>query len=405
MLAVEESYAKAAMLALLISYVISTAIASTAAPSASPPAMPTIVPTASPSPAFSPPASPTPTPAISWSGVLRGMETFTTNVNATGNLANRGGPDQPNRFNISSAFGTVTRNTGYFRYGASAGVYTIPVVGLSGNNTFQSGANVNTYGPLPSAYVSINPNDHVSVTAGYLATLIGQENTYTYVNANIQRGLVWNMETAVSRGARVAVSGNKISGALELNDGFFSGHYLGLEGSLTLTPDATRSFAFIFVIPNSRAPGNWTSAIANKRLYDFMYTATSGRWNFQPYVLLVQSPRSDALGYTNTENAYGVVFISTWTMTQNWSLATRIEDIANESAIQDRSPNADLVGYGPGSGAWTFTLTPTYQQKNFLVRADLSQVIVRWPSPGVAFGPSGLQHSQFRFVLESGFQF
>lgn len=344
-------------------------------------------------------------PAVSWSGVVRGMETFTTNVNATGNLENGGGFDQPSRFNISSAFATITRNAGYFRYGASAGVYSIPVVGLSGNNPFQSGANVNIYGPLPSAYVSVNPSEHLNVTAGYLATLIGQENTYTYVNANIQRGLVWNMETAVSRGARVTISGSKVSGAFEVNDGFFSGHYLGLEGSVTMATADNRSFQFVFVIPNSRAPGNWTSAIANKRLYDFMFTGTSGRWNLQPYILLVQSPQSTALGYARAENAYGLVFLSTWTMNPSWSLATRIENIANESETQDRSPNADLVGYGPGSGAWTFTLTPAYQQKNFVLRADFSEVIVRWAGAGLAFGASGLQHRQFRFVLESGFQF
>lgn len=376
----------------VFAFALSGAILSVATPSASPAA------TATPAPAAST------VPAVSVSGVLRGTEMFTSNVNATGNLAN-GGADLAFRFNVSSAFETVTRNTGYFRYGESAGIYSIPVVGLSGNNTFQPGANVNTYGPLPSAYVSINPNDRLSVSAGYLATLIGQENTYTYVNANIQRGLVWNMETAVSRGARVTLTGNKLSGAFEVNDGFFSGHYVGVEGSLTLAPDANHSYQFVFVIPNSAAPGNWTSAIANKRLYDFMYTSTSGRWNFSPYVLLVQSPQSNALGYAATEDAYGVVFMSTWTMNPKWSLATRIEDLGNESTTQDRSANADLVGYGPGSGAWTFTLTPTYQQNTFILRADLSDVIVRSASPGLAFGTSGLGRNQFRVVLETGVQF
>jgi hypothetical protein len=371
------------------------------------PASPSPTPAASATPAASPtPAgSPTPVPPVSLSGVLLGTETFTDGANATGNLANGGGADQPNRFNISSAFLTVTRNTGFFRYGASVGVYSIPVVGLSGNNTFQPGANVNTYGPVPSAYVSVNPSDRVSLTAGYLATMIGQENTYTYLNPTIQRGLVWNMETAVSRGARLTVAGGKLTAALEVNDGFFSGHYLGLEGSLTMAPDSNASYQFIFVIPNSQAPGNWTSAIANKRLYDFMYTVARGRWTFQPYLLLVNSPQSGALGYTSSESAYGAVFATTYTVNQNWSVAARIEDIANQSTSSDVSPNADLVGYGPGSGAWTFTLTPTYRRKQFLLRADLSQVSARSVTAGLAFGTAGLQRSQFRFVLESGLQF
>lgn len=353
----------------------------------------------------SPQASPAPAPAVSWSGVIRGMETLTTNVNATGNLRNGGGGDRPSRFNVSSALLTVTRNTGFFRYGASAGVYTLPVVGLSGNDTLAPRANANTFGPVPSAYVSINPNDRLSVSAGYLATMIGQENTYTYVNSNIQRGLVWNMETAVSRGVRLTLTGEKFAGALELNDGFFSGHYLGLEGSVINTPDPNRSFEFVFVVANSRAPANWTSAIANKRLYDFMYTGTSGRWSFQPYILLVQSPKSAALGYANTQNAYGAVFMATWSMSPQWSLATRVEDVANQSTASNRGQNADLVGYGPGSGAWTFTLTPAYVYRNFILRVELSQVAVRSAAPGLAFGASGSRRRQFRFVVESGLQF
>jgi hypothetical protein len=333
------------------------------------------------------------------------METFTDGANATGNLATGGGADQRNRFNVSSAFLTVTRNTGFFRYGASAGVYSIPVVGVSGNNTFQPSANINIYGPVPSAYISVNPSDRVSLTAGYLATLIGQENTYTYLNPTIQRGLVWNMETAVSRGARLTVARGKVTGALEVNDGFFSGHYLGLEGSLTMAPDSSTSYQFVFVIPNAQAPGNWTSAIANKRLYNFMYTASKGRWTLQPYVLLVNSPQSSALAYVSSESAYGAVFATTYTMNQNWSIAARVEDIANQSTTSDRSSNADLVGYGAGSGAWTFTLTPTFRRKQLLLRADLLQVSARSVGPGLGFGTAGRERSQFRFGVESGLQF
>jgi len=358
-----------------------------------------------PSPPVSPNPSPTPVPPVVFSGDFLASETFTTNVNATGNFGNRGGSDQASRFNISTAFLNVVRNTGFFRYGASAGLYGIPVLGVSGNKTLQGNANTNVYGPLPSAYVSLNPNEYTSISVGKLATLIGQENTYTYLNPNIQRGLVWNMETAVSRGIRLTATGGKYTGALELNDGFYSGHFLGLEGSMALAPDANTTYQFVFVIPNSNAPGNPTSTIANKRLFNLMYTATRGRWTWAPYILLVQSPRSSALGYAATESAYGVVFLSTYRLDPTWSIAARIEDIANQSATKDQSRNADLVGYGPGSGAWSFTLTPTYRHKQFLLRTDLSEVSVRFAAPRVAFGISGSQRNQFRMVLESGLQF
>lgn len=195
------------------------------------------------------------------------------------------------------------------------------------------------------------------------------------------------MKTAVSRGVRFNLTGGKFTGAFEVNDGFYSGHYLGTEGSITLAPDSNTSWQFVYVAPNSQAPGNWTSSIANKRLYNFMYTATRGKWLLQPYVLLVQSPQSKALGYTASESAYGLVFMSTYTINPTWSVAGRIEDIANRSPITDASPNADLVGYGPGSGAWTFTLTPKFQRKQLFIRSDLSQVSARATSRAEALGP------------------
>ena len=358
-------------------------------------------PNASPSP---PPAATSPQP-VTLSAVLLATQAFTTNVNATGNLGNAGGNDQQSRFNISNAFINVTRTSGFVRYGFSAGMYSIPVLGVSGNKTLEANANTNIYGPVPSIYLSLNPNDHMSITIGKLATLIGQESTYTYLNPQIQRGLAWNMETAVSRAVRLAITGGKYTGALQIGDGFYSGHFLGVEGSLALAADPKTTYQFVFVIPNSQAPSNPTATVANKRLYNFMYTATRGRWTFAPYILLVQSPRSSALAYTSTETAYGLVFISTYAFSPTWSIAARVEDLANQSNLNDQSPNADLVGFGPGSGARTLTVTPAYRHGQFLLRADISQVVVRSATAGLAFGPTGTATHQFRIVIESGLQF
>jgi hypothetical protein len=365
------------------------------------PALADPVPPPTPSPM---PSAPTPRPVV-LNGVFFVTQALTTNVNAGGNLGNAGGSDQQSRFNISSAFLTVTRNSGFVRFGASAGIYNIPVLGVSGNKTLEANANTNLYGPLPSVYVSLNPNDHLSITAGKLATLIGQESTYTYLNPEIQRGLVWNMETAVSRGVRVTATGGKYTGALEVNDAFYSGRFLGIEGSLALTPDPQTTYQFVFVIPNSQAPGNPTATIANKRLLNFMCTATRGRWTFTPYVLFVQSPQSAALGYTAAESAYGLVLTATFALNPMWSITARLEDLANQSSPSDQSPNADLVGFGPGSGARTFTVTPAYRHGHFLLRADFSRVAARSATPGLAFGATGLVTNQSRVVIESGLQF
>jgi len=167
---------------------------------------------------------------------------------------------------VSNAFVIVNKTSGTFRYGFAAGAYNIPVVGFALNKTTQTGANTSLYGAVPSIYLEYAPTGRFNLQAGKLATFIGQESTYTYENPNIQRGIIWNMETAVSRGLRANFSGSKFNGALEVNDGFYSGNRLGVEGQITNTPSASTALEFVFVIPNASAPGNTTASIANKRL-------------------------------------------------------------------------------------------------------------------------------------------
>jgi hypothetical protein len=51
------------------------------------------------------------------------------------------------------------------------------------------------------------------------------------------------------------------------------------------------------------------------------------------------------------------------------------------------------------------TLTPTYQRKNFFVRAEVSYVGARDITPGLAFGSDGNKGSQVRGLFEVGLLF
>ena len=61
--------------------------------------------------------------------------------------------------------------------------------------------------------------------------------------------------------------------------------------------------------------------------------------------------------------------------------------------------------YGPGSGAWSITATPTYQYQKFFTRGDISFVQTTSFTPGSAFGSLGTLGTQTRGVVEIGFLF
>jgi hypothetical protein len=67
------------------------------------------------------------------------------------------------------------------------------------------------------------------------------------------------------------------------------------------------------------------------------------------------------------------------------------------------APN--ILGYGTGSDAWSATLTPTYQWKQFFGRADVSYVGTGDATTGDLFGSTGTNKDQLRFVFETGVLF
>jgi hypothetical protein len=360
-----------------------------------------------PTPSASASPSPTPSPVASpviLHAVLSESLALTSGVNATGSFDSGNGHDRATRSNVSNAFVLLSKTQGTFQFALQGGAYSIPVVGVGGNKTIQSNANTDLYGPLPLAYVEYVPTGNFNVGAGVLATLTGAESTYTYLDWNIQRGSVWNVENAVSRGFRASFSSGKLTTTLGANDGFYSGRFGAAEGSLTFAPDASDSILFVALVPNSRTPGNPTASVANKELLNLVFTHTRGNLQIAPYILYARSPAATSLGYNGPESAFGGAFLANWTVSSHFTTAFRYETLHNSSTINDTSANADLVGYGPGSGVNTYTITPGWSNGHAFARMDLSSVRVTSPTAGLAFGDHGTQRNQFRTMFEIGAQ-
>jgi len=78
---------------------------------------------------------------------------------------------------------------GLFQYYIQVGAYTIPNLGAPYFNTPK--ATGDFFGPLPLAWAKVAPTDTFSIQGGKIPTLIGAENTFTFQNLNIERGLLW----------------------------------------------------------------------------------------------------------------------------------------------------------------------------------------------------------------------
>jgi hypothetical protein len=364
---------------------------------------PTAAPSASATP--SPTPAPSPSPAVALHAVLSESLAFTSGVNRVGSFDSSNGMDRSERANVSNAFVILTKTSGTLQFGLQGGAYSIPTLGVAGNKTIQTGANTDLYGPLPLGFAAYVPNGNFSIATGVLATLTGQESTFTYQDWNVQRGAVWNVENAVSRGFRASFTSGKAVATLGADDGFYSGKYGAEEASLTYAPDSNDSWLLVFLDPNPRTPGNPTTSVANKALYNLVLSHTAGKVQVVPYILYAASPATAALGYTNAEHAFGAAILANVSISPTFSTAFRVETLHNSSMAGDTSPNADLIGYGPGSGINTWTITPAWQLGHgAFFRFDVSQSHVTQSAPGLAFGSGGNSHDQSRVMLEIGTQ-
>ena len=61
--------------------------------------------------------------------------------------------------------------------------------------------------------------------------------------------------------------------------------------------------------------------------------------------------------------------------------------------------------YGPGSSAWSLTLTPTYQRGIFFLRGEAAYLRANKITPGFGLGPDFNDRSQTRGMIEAGILF
>ena len=159
--------------------------------------------------------------------------------NYCGNKSNRAQStvenDDSNGLDISNAQVFIQKTDGMFQYYIQAGGYSLPA--LTSPFVKASSTPQETYGFVPVAFVKFVPTDTFSIEAGKLPTLFGAEYTFSFENMNIIRGLLWNLEPAISNGVQANLTTGPLAWSVSLNDGYYSNRYNWISGSVAWTID------------------------------------------------------------------------------------------------------------------------------------------------------------------------
>jgi hypothetical protein len=307
------------------------------------------------------------------------------------------------QIDLSNAQLMIQKPDGLVQYYLQVGAYSIPALGTQ--YVTAGNANGDFFGAMPQAFIKLAPTSNFSIEGGKLPTLIGAEYTFTFENMNIERGLLWSQEPAVSRGVQVNYTAGPVAFSVSFNDGYYSNVYNWISGSATWTINSANTLVFA---AGANAGSTGVSTVAtplaqnNSSIYDIIYTHTSGPWTITPYVQWSHVPKNVELGFLHEAWTYGAAVLANYAFNPHFSLAGRIEYIGSTGSLSQGAPN---LLYGPGSKAMSLTLTPTYQWSRFFVRGEVSYVALFKAIDGFALGPDLNNTSQVRGLVETGVLF
>lgn len=329
------------------------------------------------------------------SGVASGLAQFQNSVYPG---------DKPAQSDVSNGQVFIQKVDGVFQFFLQVGTYSLPDLGAP---YFRSTiAPAGFFGTFPQGFIKLAPTKNFSIEVGKLPTLIGAEYTFSFENMNIQRGLLWNQENAVNRGVQLNYTAGPVTLAVSYNDGLYSNNYNWLWGSLAWTINGANTLAVIGGGSTSRTSISTFVTplyLNNEQIYNLIYTHTAGQWTIQPYLQYTSVPASPVYNTTQEATTFGAALLASYAVPNSgFSIPFRLEYINSTGSAAGGAPS--LI-YGPGSNAWSATVTPTYQYKRFFARAELSYVKANNITNGFGLGPNGADDTQSRALLEVGFLF
>ncbi len=310
----------------------------------------------------------------------------------------------------SNAFFIVQKNTGMIQFFAQAGHYAINTLGAKTNGA--SSTEKNSFGAMPHAYVSLNPNENWSIAVGKLLSMPGYENPFTYQNQNIQRGVLENQNNTISQGIQLNYTGERSTLFWSLNDGFYSGQlkWLGLGGSYKFNANHSSNLMLGGAYRSSNVNTDLTPRLQNNsQILNLVHAYKMGAWSLTPYYQYTRVPKSESSGLASAAYTEGYALIINHQGSSPWpgftsraatlSLPLRFEYI---KANDYRSLDAQELVFGPKSDALSLTFTPTLQSGIYFARTEWSWLKARRSSRLQETALSDSASTQVRVLLELG---
>ncbi|AWN44587.1 porin [Methylobacterium durans] len=311
--------------------------------------------------------------------------------------------DRTGRVDFSNLQMIVQKADGPVQFYIQTGIYSIPALGVPNSSAIDTTSQ--TYGFVPLAYAKVKLSDEFSLQGGQMPSLFSGERTFTFQNMNVEQGLLFNQANNINKGLQIAYSKDSTVITTSLNDGFYSDRLTWLIGSVVYKfDDANRvSFSAGANLDRSSHESVATPLLQNNSsIYNITYGYKSGPWIISPYVQFTHVPRDFTLGINESASTYGGALLASYSFTSQISLAGRVEYIAQSGK---KSTGETSLLYGPGSKAFSATITPTFQVDRYYVRPEYSYVKAVNATSGLAFGKNGDKKHQSRFVVETGILF
>lgn len=278
-------------------------------------------------------------------------------------------------------------------------------------------------GPFRSAYVTIAPTEHFSVSAGQVGSLEGFESAIDWKNFNMMQTSLWDVENAQSVGVSATYKYGRFSGSVVFSDGFDTNvwNYLQLSASYAVND---RHSVTLFGATNlgstglgARFYGNatrpWTATsvavagaanLVNSSVIGAYYEFKAGGLTLVPEVQYVWSTRNPSVGLTDYSSHFGAALFANYQFPNSpFSLGGWLQYFtSNGRETWFLNPGAQGVGMVAGP-----TWSPEWAKKHLFLRgeAGLLHLITVGVPGSVGYGSSGNGRNQATFLAEVGVLF